>query len=93
MSKKTVRGKTSKKYPSIRAMLVMVSLLAVSVAGIAAYKNNWSKTHDLSIIGNGTPTIVQIHDPGCRLCRSLMASTEQALDRMDGQIQYYRPFY
>ena len=88
MSKKTIRGKTTKKYPSIRAMLVMVSLLAVSAAGIAAYKSNWNKTHDLSVIGNGISTIVQIHDPSCRLCRSLMASTEQALDRMDGQIQY-----
>ena len=26
---------------------------------------------DLSVIGNGKPTVVQIHDPGCQLCNRL----------------------
>lgn len=44
---------------------------------------------DLSKIGNGIPTIVQIHDPGCPKCRSLQRSTRNALAELeDGSIQY-----
>lgn len=44
---------------------------------------------DLSKIGNGIPTIVQIHDPGCPKCRSLQRSTRNALAEMeDGAVQY-----
>lgn len=44
---------------------------------------------DLSKIGNGVPTIVQIHDPGCPKCRSLQQSTRNALAELDdGAVQY-----
>ena len=44
---------------------------------------------DLSKIGNGIPTIVQIHDPGCPKCRSLQRSTRNALAELeDGTVQY-----
>ncbi len=44
---------------------------------------------DLSKIGNGTPTIVQIHDPGCPVCRALQTQTRAALAEFeDGQLQY-----
>lgn len=38
---------------------------------------------DLSQIGQGTPTIVQIHDPQCSLCRALQAQTRRALKEFD----------
>ena len=45
--------------------------------------------HDLTRVGNGKPTIVQIHDPGCPKCRSLQRSTRTALAEMeDGAVQY-----
>lgn len=34
---------------------------------------------DLSQIGQGTPTIVQIHDPACQLCQALQRETRAAL--------------
>ncbi len=34
---------------------------------------------DLARIGNGKPTIVQIHDPNCGLCRALQRETRAAL--------------
>ncbi|MEL7153038.1 MAG: hypothetical protein AAFN51_04440 [Pseudomonadota bacterium] len=44
---------------------------------------------DLSKIGNGIPTIVQVHDPGCPKCRSLQRSTRNALAEMEeGEVQY-----
>ncbi|MEM7189150.1 MAG: hypothetical protein AAF439_06015 [Pseudomonadota bacterium] len=44
---------------------------------------------DLSKLGNGMPTIVQVHDPGCPSCRALQSETRKALDSFaDGQLQY-----
>ncbi len=45
--------------------------------------------HDLSRIGNGTPTIVQIHDPQCSQCRSLQRETRDALSGFnDNDVDY-----
>lgn len=45
--------------------------------------------HDLTRVGNGRPTVVQIHDPQCSLCRSLQADTRKALDMFqDGELDY-----
>ncbi|MEM9099707.1 MAG: hypothetical protein AAGC79_14430 [Pseudomonadota bacterium] len=44
---------------------------------------------DLSRIGNGTPTIVQIHDPQCQQCRALQREARAALEGFDDdQLQY-----
>lgn len=45
--------------------------------------------HDLTRVGNGTPTIVQIHDPNCSLCRGLQRETREALEAFeDGELDY-----
>lgn len=44
---------------------------------------------DLSKIGQGVPTIVQIHDPECGLCRALQKETRAALKQFDkDQVTY-----
>ena len=44
---------------------------------------------DLTKVGNGIPTIVQVHDPSCPTCRALQSETRKALKHFeDGQIQY-----
>ncbi|MEM8951332.1 MAG: thioredoxin domain-containing protein, partial [Pseudomonadota bacterium] len=44
---------------------------------------------DLSKIGNGIPTIVQIHDPQCPTCQALQREAREALDQFeDGELQY-----
>lgn len=44
---------------------------------------------DLSIIGTGVPTIVQVHDPTCPICLDLQRQTRAALKMMpDDQIAY-----
>jgi len=44
---------------------------------------------DLTKIGNGIPTIVQIHDPQCPLCQALQKEARTALDAFeDGELQY-----
>lgn len=45
--------------------------------------------HDLSRLGTGTPAIVQIHDPQCRLCIALQKEARKALAKFDdGQLDY-----
>ncbi|MGI9381977.1 MAG: hypothetical protein ACR2PO_02395 [Methyloligellaceae bacterium] len=45
--------------------------------------------HDLSRVGNGTPTVVQVHDPQCNRCLALQRETRNALETLDdGAIQY-----
>lgn len=45
--------------------------------------------HDLSKIGNGTPAIVQIHDPQCPVCLALQRETRDALDYFkEGDFEY-----
>ena len=44
---------------------------------------------DLSRLGNGIPTVVQIHDPECPRCRALQRETREAISAFeDGSIQY-----
>jgi len=45
--------------------------------------------HDLSRVGKGVPTVVQIHDPQCSMCTALQRETRKALrDFEDDQITY-----
>lgn len=44
---------------------------------------------DLTKIGNGIPTIVQIHDPQCPICQALQKEARAALEQFeDGELQY-----
>ena len=88
MRKRALPRRRKQRGPGWRAILVLSGFLVLAAGGLAAYKKNWEITHDLSAIGNGTPTVVQIHDPTCRLCRSLKANTEKALARIGEPIQY-----
>lgn len=47
------------------------------------------REHDLSRIGNGTPTIVQIHDPQCSVCQALQREARDALGAFEeGELQF-----
>lgn len=48
-----------------------------------------AREHDLSRIGNGIATVVQIHDPGCPSCQALQRQTREALRNFGGDdLQY-----
>lgn len=68
-----------------------IGLLAAG--GIGAYVvhlyQSTSHEHDLSRVGNGKASVVQIHDPQCQLCLALQKETRQALGSLDGD----RPDY
>ena len=47
------------------------------------------REHDLTRLGQGVPTVVQIHDPSCALCTELQRNTRRALKAFDdGRLQY-----
>jgi hypothetical protein len=54
------------------------------VQGLAYYRQQHEQSHDLSVIGNGTPTVVQIHDPQCSLCRQLLHNLRAATRPIGG---------
>ncbi len=69
------------------------ALVAAGVGGVGWYvvSEVWAgiEEADLSKIGNGTPTIVQIHDPQCPTCQALQREARKALDQFgDGELQY-----
>jgi hypothetical protein len=47
------------------------------------------KERDLTRIGFGKPTIVQIHDPNCQLCATLQKETRAALSNFDDETVKY----
>lgn len=81
-------GSVAARRPiSRRRMLgLLLGVPLVGAAGVGVHRYDVKKRvlHDLSVLGNGTPAIVQVHDPSCKLCRRLMANTRAALgDRND----------
>ena len=68
-----------------------VAVLAVGGAGffVVRHVQGAMHEHDLSRVGNGRPTVVQIHDPQCSQCLALQRQTRRALDSFDSdEIDY-----
>ena len=71
-----------------RSGIVAIILLSVTGMGIAAYKRSYDIAHDLSVIGQGKPVVVQIHDPGCQLCQRLRSNASDAIAPMKEQMLF-----
>ena len=63
-------------------------LLGVGGAFAMDFKSKMTEG-DLSRIGQGVPTIVQIHDPNCGMCRDLQRETRAALKQFEGDAVTY----
>ena len=70
------------------------ALMAFAVVGavgwyLAGEVRATNREHDLSRLGNGIATVVQIHDPRCPTCRALQRETRDAIESFGpGEIQY-----
>lgn len=67
--------------------------VAVAAGGLGWYlvEEVWAsiREDDLTRIGNGVPTVVQIHDPQCPTCRALQREVREALAAFDDEeLQY-----
>ncbi len=88
-SKPTRRQRMQREWRNLRqAGLALILTMSVVGVGLAAFKHNYDISHDLSVIGKGIPTVVQIHDPGCSLCNRLRSNTGDAVDRLGDRILY-----
>lgn len=76
----------------IKSSLMLLGIGAVMLGGVGYVGSGVYADiveQDLSKLGNGLPTVVQIHDPQCPSCRALQKQTRDALAEFpDGQLQY-----
>ncbi len=70
------------------AVIGVAIFIGLGSVGVNAYKKSWETSHDLTVIGNGTPTIVQIHDPKCPKCKKLMSNAKSALSKFDDKFVF-----
>ncbi len=67
---------------------------AMTLGGAGTWGVNHVQTirteHDLSIIGQGVPVVVQVHDPQCPICNALQSQTRKALRNFSDQNVHYR---
>ena len=85
---KTPRKKRTNWRRFIERSLFATAILAMVGVAMAAYHNNKQIEYDLSVIGNGTPTVVQIHDPSCQLCRRLNSNLNSVKGDFKADIQF-----
>ena len=80
-----VTGGKSSALPTISRRNALRAAAAVAVlvgSGVALHRHDVQarEMHDLDSIGQGVPTVVQVHDTTCPLCRNLMSATRKAIE-------------
>ena len=79
----------ARRWREFRRFALVFGLLATVVGtGLAAFKHSYDISHDLSVIGQGTPVVVQIHDPHCSLCNQLRRHADNAVDSFGDRLLY-----
>jgi len=77
-----------------KTKLTRRALIALPIVAVAGYFSATSvqaiiSEADLSKIDGGKPSIVQIHDPQCQLCRTLQSQARKAMKSLDeGTYEY-----
>lgn len=72
---------------SRRKLMMVVGGLVLAIGGMAtlhAVDKQRRELHDLTVIGNGAPAIVQVHSPSCSVCRRLKSVTSSAMEDLPG---------
>jgi hypothetical protein len=65
-----------------------IVLLTLIVGTVLIYSHNNMVKYDLSVIGNGSATVVQIHDHNCQLCRQLKSNLDSVKSDFKENIQF-----
>ena len=76
---KSVALPSMSRRNALRAAAAAVVLVG---GGVALHRHDVQarEMHDLATIGQGVPTVVQVHDTTCPLCRNLMSATRKAIE-------------
>ena len=94
-NQKSKRTKSAKPQQSnaakakSRRAFIQYGIAGAAVLGLGGYFGVTSLQAsiceaDLTKLGKGTPTIVQIHDPTCPVCNALQKEARKAIKNMDG---------
>jgi len=87
-SKKNNKIKTFNWARFTKKAAITLSVVGVIFASFYAYSMQIKVEHDLSVVGNGTPTLVQIHDPGCQFCNQLKKNVDKVKRDFKDDIQF-----
>jgi len=80
---------SKRKWRSVRRFVIFSTILvSLTGVGFASFKHNYEVEHDLSVIGEGIPTIVQVHDPKCSKCAQLRRNASNAVDRIGDELLF-----
>jgi len=86
-SQKARKAQHSQTATQSRRKFLFLPAAAVAIGGTAfglnALEMNKREIHDLTVIGNGMPAVVQIHDPSCPTCRRLKSIMKNTFDSND----------
>ncbi|MBO6894242.1 MAG: thioredoxin family protein [Roseibium sp.] len=90
------RAGTAPQNEGRRSFLKLARNLAIGIGVVggtgyvfASNVRNTMHEHDLTRVGNGRATVVQIHDPNCSMCLALQRETRKALGMMeDAELDY-----
>ncbi|MEO0329879.1 MAG: hypothetical protein AAF217_14950 [Pseudomonadota bacterium] len=93
---KSQKQKTENIDENRRSILGKLTYLTIGIVGVGGLSTYFYQDYqanaaerDLSRIGQGFPTIVQVHDPNCSLCNELQRNTKSAISQLDSdQLQY-----
>ncbi len=97
-SKRTRKAPQQKQQPTTRRDVLRFAgygafgLTILGIGGLAAARSfsKYTAEHDLAVIGQGAPVIVQVHDPQCPSCAKLQKQTRKALKVLGDDAPVYR---
>ena len=75
------------KRRSIVKLAMVIALSIPAYVTLSAYSKNQEMERDLSVIGKGIPTLIQVHDESCPSCRQLRSSVNAVIDEFP-EVQY-----
>jgi len=85
--KTTRKAKTNWRRFFERSFYTLAVLAMVAVV-MGAYHKNKQIEYDLSVVGNGTATVVQVQDPDCALCRRLKNNLDSVKGDFKSNVQF-----
>ena len=86
--KTTPANKTINWKRWIKSGAITLSFVGVIAASLIAYGHIAKIEYDLSVIGNGKATVVQIHDPNCPLCQRLKINLQSVKSEFKEAVQF-----
>ncbi|MGH1438515.1 MAG: thioredoxin family protein [Cellvibrionaceae bacterium] len=90
-NKNTAQKRKVKSFDTIKffkRFLITLCFVGVIAVPVIAYVQQSEAEHDLSVLGNGTPTVVQIHDPNCQMCQQLKRNLGKVKGDFKDNIQF-----